>query len=219
MRIPQPIGNKGSLKWIQYFVNEKREIFDEIILRELKIQEDQINWKSPLKGDEYSEYRDLSFLKLLDLEEFDEQLKTFWPRSGPQWDALAKTRDGKYLLFEAKANIPEILSSCQAKHPDSIKLIEKSIETTKRYLGKSKGQNWFDGFYQYANRISHLYFFRKVCNLDAHLIFVYFCNDKTHIPTSFGEWKGAIQLQKNLMSLNSHKMQQFVHELFIDIES
>ncbi|MBA3030316.1 MAG: hypothetical protein FP816_16105 [Desulfobacteraceae bacterium] len=219
MRITQPKGNKGSLKWIQYYINEKRELFDEKILNDLKIQEDRINWKSPIKTDEYSEYRDLAFLKLLGLEEFEEQLKAFWPKRGPQWDALAITKKRKYMLFEAKANIPEILSSCQAKHPDSIKLINKSIETTKRYLGKSKGKNWLDGFYQYANRISHLYFFRKVCNIDAHLIFVYFCNDKTHIPTTVDQWKGAIQLQKSMMALNSHKLKQFVHELFIDIES
>ncbi len=52
---------------------------------------------------------------------------------------------------------------------------------------------------------------------DAILVFLYFENDYTHIPTSHEAWQGALLLQKRLMGLSQHRLQKFVREIFIDV--
>lgn len=218
MRIPQPIGNKGSLRWIQFIVNENKELLNQKIFGSVEDEIHEIDWVSPREEDEYAEYRDQDFLKVLGLDIFRNKLSKFWPKSGPQWDALGKSDNGHYFLVEAKANIPEIISSCQAKSPDSIQKIESAITLTQKYLNVSSGNNWYTDFYQYANRLSHLYFLREICGVNAYLIFVYFCNDTTHIPTNIEQWKGSVKLQKRLMSLGRHKLQKYVLDLFVEVE-
>ena len=53
-----------------------------------------IDWKSPLKADDYAEYRDEDFLrKLRILNKIKYSLSVFWPNNGPQWDALGVSED------------------------------------------------------------------------------------------------------------------------------
>jgi hypothetical protein len=54
--------------------------------------------------------------------------------------------------------------------------------------------------------------------VEAYLVFVYFVNDETHIPTQKSEWEGAIQLQKRLMGLSKHKLQKYIADVYINIE-
>ena len=219
MRVPQQKGKKGSLKWIQILVNEHPTRLNKAIASELLFSNLNIQWLSPLKSDRYAEYRDDSFLDLLGLGEFKSKLREFWPQRGPQWDSLGKgTDDGPYFLIEAKANIPEIMSGCSAKSERSIALIRKSLAETREYLGCKETELWENGFYQYVNRIAHLHFLRNICGVDARLVFVYFLNDPTHIPTSREEWAGALELQKSLLGLKNHRLKKFVAEIFIDVK-
>ena len=175
MRIPQPIGTKGSLRWIQILINRCPSMIDETIFPQLKVNSQNIIWLSPLESDNYAEYRDDDFLNKLGLEKYSEKLHGFWPKGGPQWDALGKgDRDDTIFLVEAKANIPEINSSIQAKFANSISKIHTSLHETQKFLNCKKALNWEEGFYQYANRIAHLYFFREICCIEAYLIFIYF---------------------------------------------
>ena len=65
-RIVQPRGNKGSLKWIQHIINEKPEILNARINSHLDNDNTKlIEWLSPLKNDDYAEYRDQAFLDRL----------------------------------------------------------------------------------------------------------------------------------------------------------
>lgn len=208
MKIPQKVGTKGSLKWIQILINKHPEI----ISRHLGIG--TIRWLSPLSGDEYAEYRDTDFLNLLGLSHLKSQLQDFWPKSGPQWDALGRS-ENKVFLIEAKANIPEIKSSCAAKSPKSIAKIVKALNNTRTTLGVTDNQWWFDGYYQYANRLAHLYFLAERCGVDAELVFIYFCDDPTHVPTSITDWKQALADQKKLMGLS--KLDR-VSDLFINCQ-
>ena len=218
MRIPQPKGEKGSLKWIQELINNNSELFNRKIQDQIKHDLSLTEWMSPKKEDEFAEYRDKDFLESLGIKGCQSRLFEFWPKGGPQWDALGKLKNKFYFIVEAKANIPEITSSCQAISENSKTKINKSIIQTKQFLNISSGQNWLNGFYQYANRLSHLYFLRELCGVNAYLIFVYFCNDATHIPTSIEQWHGAIKLQKHLMALGRHRLQKYIVEIFIDLE-
>jgi len=206
MRTLQPMGTKGSLKWIQKLINEKPQIIDS------RLGHNEIEWRSPLSQDDFAEYRDSEFLTVLGLDHLHPALKKFWPRNGPQWDALGRAGQ-TILLVEAKANIPEISSSCAAKSPRSITTINNAFIATKAFFGVDSKNNWLTGYYQYANRLAHLYFLREICNVDAVLVFIYFCDDPTHIPTSAQEWQDALADQKKAMKL-SHL--EHVRELFIN---
>ncbi len=218
MKASQPIGTKGSLKWIQTLINDFPCILDQHVINQLGLDYRTINWFSPQKDDNYAEYRDEDFLEILGLKQFKKKLHGFWPKRGPQWDALGRAKkSGPYFLVEAKANIPEIISSSQAKSEKSISKIRNSLSDTQKYLNCQSLMNWESGFYQYANRIAHLYFLRCLCDVDAYLIFLYFINDHTHIPTTRQEWEGALKLQKQLMGLKIHKLQRYVAGVFIDV--
>ena len=218
MKTPHKKGIKGSLKWIQVLINSNSSVLDRHIISNLKLDLENITWLSPLEFEKYAEYRDDDFLAKLGLGKYREILQEFWPKRGPQWDALGRGNENDpYFLVEAKANIPEIISSSQAKSRKSIAQIKKSILETQNYLNCTSSLNWESGFYQYANRIAHLYFLRCLCKVDAYMVFVYFLNDKDHIPTSKQEWDGAINLQKRLMGLSQHKLKRYVAEVFIDV--
>ena len=184
-RIIQQKGEKGSLKWIQYILNDHPEMLDNSINKFLPDTHTQpIEWLSPLADDDYAEYQDQTFLDLLEVKLAKKELKDFWPSIGPHWDALGRIRNEAYFLVEAKAHVSEIISSSQAKAESSKSLINKSLKETKKYLNLKSGIDLTKGFYQYSNRLAHLYLLRVINNIPAYLIFVYFINDHTHIPTS-----------------------------------
>jgi hypothetical protein len=148
----------------------------------------------------------------------DVKLKDFWPSRGPQWDALGRISDKAYFLVEAKAHITEIISSSQAKSPASIALIEKSLNATRAYLKLNSEIDLTKGFYQYVNRLAHLYLFRVLNNIPTYLVFVYFVNDNTYIPTRKQEWDGALQLMHALLGANRHKLSEYIIDVFIDVQ-
>ena len=220
-RVKQPKGNKGSLKWTQVLINEYPSILNKQINKFFNRDLDlPIEWLSPRADDDYAEYRDEAFLNLLEIKQTKTKLRNFWPDRGPQWDALGRdSSTGPYFLLEAKANIPELLSECQAKAQASLDLIKNSLRETQKNLNCKSHVDWTKGFYQYANRVAHLYYLRCLNNVEAYLIFVYFLNDQTHIPTQKSEWDGATRLQKQLMGLSRYKLQKYIIEVFVDVEN
>ena len=220
MRVPQARASKGSQKWIQLLVNERRDVFASALECHLPTElAEGITWLSPLREDAYAEYRDADFLARLGVECPNLALREFWPSNGPQWDALARASEtGPFLLIEAKANLPELTSSCGADSEASLELIRRSLQSTQDYLGCSPLIDWTSDYYQHANRLAHLYFLRELNRQDARLVFVYFVNDDTHISTSLDEWRGALAIQKKRMGLGKHRLQDAVVELFVDTQ-
>ena len=217
-RFPQLPCDKGSQKWIQRLINNQPEHLNSQIRAKLNLPTDEhIQWLSPLKDDEYSEYRDQEFIDLLGVKLEEKPLTDFWPKRGPQWDALGKSSSGKLFLVEAKSHIRELISTMQAKDEDSARKIRKSLQETKRFLGSNAEIDWSCGFYQYVNRLAHLYLLRQN-KLPAHLLFVYFINDfEMKGPTTIHEWKGAIELLHSYLGIRRHKLKNFVADVFIDI--
>ena len=105
---PQTSNSHGSLKNLQIAINDKKVFLDEEIAKVIG-KKMSIDWKSPLKADSYAEYRDDDFLRVLVLNKIIYPLREFWPKNGPQWDALGINGD-EIVLVEAKANIPEMVS-------------------------------------------------------------------------------------------------------------
>ena len=215
----QKSDGRGSLKCIQDLINNSPTYINSLIANEFEeFDNEEIIWVSPLKDKDYSEYRDHSFIEIIGLNPNEIQLSKFWPKRGPQWDALAKTKTGKVILVEAKANIPEIKSPGTKAKELSKNLIDKSLSEVKEFLEIVSEVKWSNTYYQYTNRIAHLFYLREKCKVDAYLINIYFINDKTHIATKREGFELAIKKLKNHLGIESHKLDNFIGEIFIDLD-
>jgi hypothetical protein len=216
-RFVQPLASRGSQKWIQTLINEKLDVLNKKLQTKLGLsKDDEIKWLSPLKEDEYAEYRDEAFLERLGIKLDLYPLKVFWPPNGPQWDGLGKSDSGKLFLVEAKSHIPELISTFKGTRKASIDKVRGSLEETKQRLGVKADYNWLTPFYQYANRIAHVYQLRKN-KLDAWLVNVYFVNDLERKGSKTAdEWKGAIRLLHSCLGLRERLIQKWVVDVFID---
>jgi hypothetical protein len=215
---------KGSQKWLQLLVNKFKPIFFREILREMPHLNlnciDQIEWLSPLEKDDYVEYSDSNFINKLGVKLEHKALADFWPNGGPVWDGLAKIDKDKkdILLIEAKSHIGELRSTLRAEATNSLRKICQSLNEAQGFLEVESLLDWGTPFYQYTNRLSHLYFLRVVNKLPAYLIFVYFINDEDmRGPTSREEWQGALKLMKTLLGLSRHKLSKYMADIFIDV--
>jgi hypothetical protein len=218
-RFTQKLARRGSQKWIQYLANHESHILNSHIRNALNLSEaEEIQWLSPLRKDDYAEYRDEAFLSLLQIKLESLPLENFWPRGGPQWDALGRSSSGKLFLIEAKSHIGELISDLQAKDGASISKIHTSLEDTKRFLNARTRPDWTKSFYQYTNRLAHLHLLRKNAK-DAYLVFVYFLNDREMKgPSTVSEWQGAIRLLKACLGIGKHKLSKYIVDLFIDVD-
>ena len=220
-RVSQPNGTKGSLKWIQLLINDCPQLINPLLQTECSlIADESIIWLSPLKDDEFAEYWDQYFLNRLGVDLKQRSLNTFWPNSGPHWDALGRTEKGKVFLLEAKAHVTEIVTpGTGAKSPRSKALIEKSLQEVKSFLALRSSTDWSNVLYQYANRLAHLYLLRELNNIPAFLVFVYFLNDnEMNGPTTKEEWIAAIQVVEGVLGLGEkHRLKPYIIDLFIDV--
>ena len=188
---------KGSRRHIQDYVNDKVDLLNALILGAstslMAFGTYELNWKSPLRNDpsgkDYLEYRD-GYLEPLGLADRKDKLTKFWPKNGPQWDALAvaKGREGDgYILVEAKAHPEELYSAIKASSPASLDLIDNSIARTKRFM-QANGADWTKKHYQLANRLSHLFFLCHIVCVPAWLVLINFTDDEAHKPTDIKKW-------------------------------
>lgn len=219
-RTEQKADSHGSLKDIQELVNHHAPLLNNQLKLCFKdLANDKINWKSPLTNENFAEYSDDAFIQKIGLDPTEIKLRDFWPIGGAHWDALATTSNERIILLEAKANIPELISPATAAGAVSAKLINSSLQETKDYLGSKNKHDWAGTFYQYTNRIAHLYFLRVTHEKPAFLVNVYFIGDKTvDGPASIDEWKGAIKVLHSYFGLGSHKLSKYMADIFIHVD-
>ena len=208
---------KGSQRWLQIAVNRRPAVIDTAIREAGVACNKKIEWLSPLESESFDEYRDAEFLNCLGVRLDDYPLRDFWPSGGPQWDGLGRSGT-QLLLVEAKANVSELQSECRAKARRSIRMIDKALRETQEFLGAESDRDWSRPYYQYANRLAHLYLLRELNSLDVYLVFVYFVNDRTKMPTSREDWRGPIQETKKSLGLPLYSdwLGRYAKEVFID---
>jgi len=215
---PQPSNGHGSLLDIQLLVNEYPQLFTEKICKAIKTNSNSIDWVSPQRNDGFAEYRDDDFLDKLGITSLNLPLNEFWPKKGPQWDALGRGNKGDYFLVEAKANVREIVSPPTSASSQSLKRIKTSLTSCKEYLKINNSSNWAGTFYQYTNRIAHLYFLRVLNKQPAFLIFVYFVGDESVSgPNSIVEWRAALTVLEGYLGLSAHRLKKYIAEVFVDV--
>ena len=218
-RIQQGSGIKGSQKWIQKLINDKPDLLNSQIKPQINLPDtDTISWHSPIAEDGYAEYQDQAFLDLLDITLTKIPLSDFWPSKGPVWDGLGKSETGKVFLVEAKSHISEVLSPGTGAGVRSLRKIKKSLDETKSFLKSNSEHDWTSTFYQYTNRLAHLYLLRALNKVPAYLVFVYFVNDKEmNGPQSIDEWNGAFSQLTSYLGIGSHRLKKYIADIFIDV--
>jgi len=218
-RIPQGPAVKGSQKWIQKLANEKPDLLNSLIRTRLNLPDaNNITWLSPIAEDGYAEYQDQAFLDLLNVKLPNVSLSDFWPSRGPVWDGLGRSETGKAFLVEAKSHISEVLSPKTGAGVTSLRKIKKSLDETKSFLHSTSEHDWTSTFYQYTNRLAHLYLLRGLNKVPAYLVFVYFVNDKEmNGPKSIDEWNGALSLLTSYLGIGRHRLKKYIAEIFIDV--
>ena len=213
----------GSQRQIQTYVNERPDVLATSVLKALPALgalAARLCWVSPLKQDSYDEYQDARFLKALGLEGWSECLKSFWPRGGPVWDALALAISGVdggttgVVMVEAKSYPGEMRGiGCRASEASRTR-IETALAHTKQWLDVSAEYDWLGRLYQAANRLAHLYFLREIAHEPAWLVNICFVNDKRS-PTSREEWQQALETSRAEMGL-AKKVVPFTADIILD---
>jgi len=219
-RIIQEKATNGSQRWLQELVNRNPELLSDSLRPRLGLSvNDSITWLSPQESDDYAEYQDGDVLELLSIRLENRPLHTFWPSGGPQWDALGKTTRGDILLVEAKAHVGELVSNCGAC-PSSLSLIQQSLDETGRFFGSTSTAVWSQVYYQYANRLAHLYLLRKENTVPAWLVFIYFVNaEDVKGPASVEDWRSAIETVHVHLGVTQKQLGPHVVDLFIDVKT
>ncbi len=194
---------KGSQAQVQMYVNERRAALNLAITGPLGIDDWELEWVSPLEAKKYREYQDAAFLRAVDQAGRAPELAKLWPKGGPVWDALAiarKVSKQGVVLVEAKSYPGEMETKCGAGK-ESKPRIRESIAATRRWLGvelAGKQDPWLDSYYQLANRLAHLYFFREISCVPAWLVSLCF-EDDPHRRTDRAAWeKGLADARKAL---------------------
>ena len=168
--------------------------------------------------------------KGLDFLEEDSVLQDYWRNYWPQgvgihnWDAVARASSGgmtEWILVEAKANLEELKSTCQAGNKDSLQKITAALDATKTALGVPADTNWMSPYYQYCNRIAALHFL-NTHGVGARLLFIYFCGDKggarRTCPADSEGWKAALNEQAKHVGLPSgHYLDGKIRNLFLPV--
>jgi hypothetical protein len=183
-------------------------------------EQQSLEWRSPLTNDGYAEYFDESFLERLGVSNLKLPLATFWPKSGPRWDGLARTEGGKLVLVEAKAYPEEAVDGSSGAGPASLRKIEAAIAEAKKAFGASDDASWLAPFYQYANRLAHLHFLVGRNGLDAYLVFLNFAGaPDVPRPCSIAQWEGASRVIDRCLGLpKKHKYADRIATIVVDVE-
>jgi hypothetical protein len=97
-------------------------------------------------------------------------------------------------------------------------LIQRSLAETGQYVGAISTTKWTNPYYQYANRLAHLYLLRQLNDLPAWLIFLYFVGDQQMGgPSTAAEWRPAIDAMHEHLGIKHHPLEPFIIELFVDV--
>ena len=215
-----PYASAGSQRWLQIAVDRAPGLLDAALRREGAIGPNEcIDWKSPLKTDGFTEYRDAAALRLIDADPLPKRsLAAFWPRRGPVWDALGLSSTGIRILVEAKAHIAEAASPPSQASEHSLAHIRESLAEARKFYAPKAKADWSGNLYQYANRLAFQYLLNRLNGLPTRLIFVDFLHAKEMSgPESYLEWKGATRLIHALLGLPLDLSVHGVYHIYIDV--
>ena len=209
--------SKGSQFHLQNLINEYPDYLNCLILSSspsLRVYAlTHPKWVSPLASNDYTEYHDEQFLEAIGFPQLLPKLAGFWPSRGPVWDALATVEginDSRgVILVEAKSHTLELGNPgyvCKASGK-SLEKIKTALTTVKDALGVKRESNWTGEYYQYANRLAHLYFLNVIGQVPTWMVFLYFVGDvEQNGPSTVAEWTSAISEMRTKLGLPQYHL-------------
>lgn len=224
------VAEKGSQFHLQDLVNKRPDLLNSLILEANQSIRaavgGDIQWVSPRAEDDYLEYQDEEFLEGAGYPQLGKELLSFWPAGGPVWDGLAavplkKDDRGGIIILEAKAHIKEVEGpGCGAKGK-SRDVIVKSFTETQRAMGIVPNNRWLGKYYQYANRLAHLYFLLITREIPSWLVFLYFVGDvEQNGPARQEGWKEVLEEVKEELALpQKHVLSAHIINVFFDLQA
>ena len=211
------VARHGSRELLQILINETPQSLERE-LRSTQVLRGDVQWLSPLASDRFRMYRDNAFLDRLDVQLARRSLRDFWPARGPRWGALGRSGT-TVLLVEGVTGVAEFDTACQATSSASRRKISSALSDTRSFLGAAtSGADWTSRYYQYANRLAHLYLLRELNDLDAFLVIVHFLSPSTPTPFPPDEWEDAMSELRACLGLpaESEWLSANVRDVFID---
>jgi hypothetical protein len=221
MPTPPQFAKAGSQRWLQVPVDRAPDLLNEAFRESGAISADEsLGWCSPLAITQFTEYRDERALEMMGIADLPVKgMEGFWPRRGPVWDGLAVTNKGNFMLVEAKAHIPEVLSPPSQAGEVSRRKIRAALEEARKFYAPRSNKIWFEHFYQYCNRLALQYFLSEVNKIPSKLIFLDFYNVREmNGPTSREEWTGASKLIHAFLGLPESLESHGVFHVHFDVE-
>ena len=212
-RIVDAPATRGSRYWLLRCIEECPDLLQPPAVGPL-------DWVAPRLADEGAEYRDAAFLAKLGLDRLAGPLAAFWPQRGPVWDGLATAGD-KVFLVEAKSHVAEFLTTpSAAKAPKSVGLIAQSLSDAKAALQADDRSDWSRTFFQYANRLAHLWWLRQN-RVDAQLLFVSFLSDDDMKgPKRAETWSAVFNAADHALGLNTaHALSPYIYHVHPDVRT
>jgi hypothetical protein len=98
--------------------------------------------------------------------------------------------------------------------------ISSALKETADFLGIEPTCDWSRTFYQYANRLAHLYLLNGLNDQKAWLVFLYFVGDsEVSGPSSEAEWKTALQVMDGALGVRRHRLLQRKLDVFLQVPS
>lgn len=201
---------------VHQYVHAHRDVLNARLLKHVSLASylsSEPEWRSPLAARDYVEFRD-ELWDELELERPTPQGAGFWPRQGPQWDAVARlegkggpARKTGVLLVEAKSHVGEDVTEIDRKTASTLKQRVRSMRAAQRALGVPPGTDWTQPRYQLANRLTFLYYLRIQRRIPAWLALVYFTGDQMRdfiCPQTRDAWAAEIEASRTALNLPEH---------------
>jgi hypothetical protein len=192
---------------------------------------DSIRWLYPdQSGSGGDEPRGVGFLKSERWATGTERALATWPDVWPQsgtpqsWDGIAiLEHDGapvRWLLFEAKANHPEMVRAPTRASKASLSKIQTALNATKHHLGVHRHFDWTGSYYQFANRLTMIRFLNQH-DVPATLVELFFVNDvfpdNTPCPACEADWRPLIDARRLTLGLRPLTLEDGVVHVFLEL--
>jgi hypothetical protein len=223
----------GSEYQLLRFLGHHRQELDRLIIKNTKINENleyNMEWldypKDKKRKSLDGEYIGLEFLDKKLLNKVSGNWKKYWPKNGPNWDGIIycspivpnSSLEDKWIIVEAKAQIKELESPCQAENKESKKQIEEAFFVTQRRFNIKTENSWLKQYYQLANRLAFINFMLDN-GIQCSLLNIYFINGWPNKPEknvmNIGTWKEKIHEEYSYLGINN-EAKKYISEIFIE---
>jgi hypothetical protein len=231
---------KGSMRHICWYVNEASAILNAALFGSswslAAAAAADPTWISPLADEDYEECWNERFLERLDLlASHLDAFHEFWPfkawvngkvnwQGTPHWDALARVplKDGRRgaIMVEAKAHRGELVKpkDRSGAKPDSLEKIRKSFAEVRDFYEIKQGvPPWETRYYQFCNRLTHLWWMNKPADVPTWLVWVLIVDDPVWPDRMTApEWHEAFQAIKGEVGLyTGHRLEDRISVVYL----